>query len=274
MSFNGYLGGYPSSYHDNNPTDAYTADLLAAAQEEWNSHFVYGNIYQNLTSNAPIHFGYDSVGAETARKGNLYWYNNSFYEELCSGCSGQTWTLFDTQGAGGVSVPQVEYPTVQAYNNVLWGANTTLPSLSWNNYAAFIGVSGTNLLPKNWGTNNQAGGVGTGWSISGASTAYQNATSLSSHLTGFTSTNLSTTSTMPFNSTTWILNKDVAGSTAVPSAVCEMPVRFSYLPNLGYAVPRITNPNMGATDTVSEISSTMTTVGGNKHYNTRNSNCR
>ena len=273
MTFAGYLSGYPNSFHDLNTSDAYTADLLAAAQEEWNSHFVYGNIYQNLSSTAPIHFGYDTVGDETARKGNLYWYNNSFYEEQCSGCTGQAWTLFDTQGAGGNSVTQVEYPTVQAYNNVLWEANTTQPALTWNSYSAFIGVAGENLLPANWGTNNQTGGVGTGWSVADASSAYQNASNLSAHLTGFTSGNLTAASSMPFNATTWILNSDQPGSTAVPPAVCEMPVRFSYLPNLGYAVPRIASPNMGATDTVNEISGTMTTVGGSKHNNSRNSNC-
>jgi hypothetical protein len=274
MTFAGYLNGYPSSFHDLNVADTYTADLLAAAQEEWNSHFVYGNIYQNLSSTAPIHFGYDTAGDESARKGSLYWYNNSFYEELCSACSGQAWTLFDTQGANGQSVAQAEYPTVQVYNNVLWSASTPLPEFSWNNYSAFIGVAGANLLPANWGTNDQTGGIGTGWNISGASTAYQNATKLSTHLTGFTSGNLSTASSMPFDATTWILNSETPGSTAVPPAVCEMPVRFSYLPSLGYAVPRLVNPNMGATDTVPEIASTMTSVGGTRRYNTRNSNCR
>jgi Bacterial Ig-like domain (group 3) len=274
MTFSSYLNGYPNSFHDLNPTDAYTANLLAAAQEQWNSHFVYGNIYQNLSSYAPFHFAYDTVGAEAARKGNLYWYNNTFYEEACSSCGSQPLTLFDTLGANGVDVTQVEYPAVQAFNNILWMANPASPVFQWNNDTAFIGMAGTNLLTANWGTDNQAGGSGTGWTATPDSSAYQNASSLSAHLTGFTSSNLTTAGTMPFDSTTWILGSLVPGSEAVPSAVCEMPIRFAYLPSLGYAVPRVSNPNLGATDTVAETASTMTSVGGSSRYNTRNANCR
>lgn len=274
MTFSGYLHGYPSSFHDLNPSDAYTANLLAASQEQWNSHFVYGNIYQNLSSYAPFHFAYDTVGAEAARKGNLYWYNNTFYEQQCSSCSGQTLTLFDTLGANGVDVSQVEYPTVQVFNNILWMSNPSQPVFQWNNSTAFIGVAGSNLITANWGTNNTAGGSGTGWTATPDSSAYQNASSLSAHLTGFTSSNLTTASTIPFDSTTWILGGLVPGSEAIPSAVCEMPVRFVYLPSLGYAVPRVSNPNLGAADTVAETASTMTSVGGSARYNTRNSNCR
>ena len=253
----------------------YPADMVAAEQEAWNSHFMYGNIYLNSTSSVPIHFAYDQVGNEYARKGNLYWYNNTFYEKLCATCNGSNWTLFDTSGGGGNFYSQVEWNTVQAFNNIIWMDNPQLPIFHWNDHIGFIGVAGKNLLPTNWGNNDQTGTSNSGWDTShGTAVAYQNATNLASHLTGFNSNNLMTTSTIPFNTTSWALNSDVAGSTVVPQAICQMPARFSFLPNLGYAVPRIGSPNVGATDTVPELASMMTTLAGPQRNNTRYSNCR
>ena len=87
MSFDGFLSGGANSFHALYSKDTYPANRIAAEQEAWNSHFVYGNIYQNSTSAAPIHFSMDTTGGELARKGSLYWYNNTFYEKACSNCS-------------------------------------------------------------------------------------------------------------------------------------------------------------------------------------------
>jgi hypothetical protein len=274
MSFNGFLSGGANSYHALDPLDNYPADLIAAEQEAWNWHFVYGNIYQNSTASVPIHFSYDHDGGELSRKGNLYWYNNTFYETLCANCSGQIWALFDTTAGGGSYYPQTEFQTIQAYNNIVWMDDPTRPVFEWNNYTTFIGVAGKNLLPNSWGNNNQAGGSGTGWNTSPNSDAYQNATTMAAHLTGFNSTNLMTAGSIPFSATTWALNADVAGDLVVPSAVCEMPTRFAYLPSLSYAVPRLKAPNVGATDTSQEMAAAMTTIVGASRNNTRNSNCQ
>ena len=94
--------------------------MLAAEQEAWNSHFVYGNMYQNSVSVAPIHFSMDTFGGEQARKGSLYWYNNTFNERRCSGCSGQMCTMFDTSAGGGNYIAQTEFPKVQSYSNIIW----------------------------------------------------------------------------------------------------------------------------------------------------------
>ncbi len=139
MSFSGFLSGGANSFHALYNKDSYPADRIAAEQEAWNSHFVYGNIYQNSTSTAPIHFSMDTSGGELARKGSLYWYNNTFYEKACPSCSGP-WTLFDTSGGNGTYFPQVEFPTVQAYNNIVWMDNAATPVFQWNNYSAFIGI--------------------------------------------------------------------------------------------------------------------------------------
>jgi hypothetical protein len=53
-----------------------------------------------------------------------------------------------------------------------------------------------------------------------------------------------------------------------------MPTRFAYLPSLGYAVPRISIPNVGATDTASDTATQINAIAGGGRYNTRYSNCR
>jgi hypothetical protein len=274
MSFEAFLSGGANSIHALNASDTYPADLMAAEQEAWNWHFVYGNIYDNGSSYAPIHFSEDHNGGEPSRKGSLFWYNNTFHEKLCSNCSGQKWTLFDTSSGGGNFSSHVEWQTVQAYNNIIWMEDPTKPIFQWNNFNAFIGVAGKNLLTANWGTNDTTGGAGTGWNNDSNPQGYQGASNLGSHLTGFTSTNLMTASSMPFDVNTWILNSNTPGSMALPSAVCQMPTRFAYLPSLGYAVPRVSTPNVGATDTAAQTATQNNLVMSTGRINTRYSNCR
>ncbi len=192
MSFAAFLEGGQSSVHATYKQDVYPADRIAAEQEAWNSHFVYGNIYLNSSAAVPIHFSEDHDGGEQSRKGSLYWYNNTFYEKLCKQCSGQRWTLFDTSAGGGNFAPHVEYQTVQAFNNIIWFDDPAKPVFQWNNFTAFIGVAGKNLITAGWGSNDQRGGAGTGWVAEPNSLAYQNATNLTSHLTGFNNENLVT----------------------------------------------------------------------------------
>jgi hypothetical protein len=276
MAFENFLGGGAAgSIHGIYPSDTYPADLIAAEQEAWHSHFVYGNIYLDK-STFPIHFSEDQNGGEPSRKGSLYWYNNTFDSLLCAECTGQKWTLFDTSSGGGNFAAHVEYQTIQAFNNVIWMDDPTRPIFQWNNYTTFIGVAGKNLITANWGTNNQTAGAGpgSGWNTDVNPLAYQGATNIGSHLTGFNSTNLVPVSSMPFDANTFILSGVQAGGAAVPSAVCEMPVRFAFLPSLGYAVPRVAAPNIGATDTTAQTAAEMNQVAATGRYNTRYSNCR
>ena len=220
----------------------YSMDQLAAWQEAFNSHFAYGNIYINSSSLAPIHFAYDQSGSEPARKGNLFWYNNTFYETACPACSGQTFTLFDTSGGNGTYLPQTEFQTVQAVDNLIWMDSLGQPAFQWNNFDAFIGVGSTNLLPAGWGANTLQGTVGDGWNATGNAAAYQNAASLALHITGFSGNGTQATSSIPFDKNSLLLNTDFQGTSIMPAQTCEMPTRFSYLPFLGYALPRIVTP--------------------------------
>ena len=273
MSFAGFLNGGSNSFHALYTQDSYPADRIAAEQEAWNSHFVYGNIYQNSTSSAPIHFSMDTAGGELARKGSLYWYNNTFYQRACIACAPLSWTLFDTTGGNGTYYPQKEFQTVQAFNDIVWMDSVSKSPFQWNNYSAFLGIGGGNLLPSNWGSDLTTGGSGSGWSVNTGSDAYQNSLPLDLHLSGFGKSDIATTGSIPFDRTSWTLGSDITAVQTVPSAVCEMPARFAYLPNLGYAVPRTTTPNVGATDTVTETADLINQTAGSGRYNTRYSNC-
>ncbi|MCU1222817.1 MAG: hypothetical protein JWQ42_910 [Edaphobacter sp.] len=275
MSFDSFLANGAGSVHAIYPQDIYPADRIAAEQEAWNSHFVYGNIYENGASGVPIHFSEDHDGGEVSRKGSLYWYNNTFHEKVCAVCSGQRWSLFDTTSGGGNISPHVEFQTIQAFNNIIWIDDPAKPIFQWNDLSTFIGVAGKNLLPSGWGNNDQRGGPGTGWVADPFPQAYQNAPNLASHLTGFNNANLVTATSIPYDPNTWALKANMAGATAVPSAVCQMPTRFAFLPSLGYAVPRLAAPNVGATDTVAQTTTMMNLPVGTVTYNTRStSSCR
>lgn len=240
----------------------YSMDQIAAWQEAWNSHFAYGNIYVNSTSAAPIHFAYEWSAAEPARKGSLFWYSNTFYESLCSTCSSQLWTMFDTSAENGSYLSQTEFPTVQAFNNLVWMDSTTKPAFQWNNSDAFIGLGGNNLLSAGWGANTMQGGIGDGWNASVNSAAYQNAGHLALHVSGFDGSNIGTSPTNPVDKISWTLATPTVANATLPRAVCQMPTRFTYLPTLGYAIPRSASTNLGATDTASQTAASLSPVPG------------
>ena len=237
------------SYMPNARMGTFTPDGVAAWQEALHSEFVYGNTYLNGSSAEPIHLGYDTHGGETARKGDLFWYNNTFHQTACPGCGGQPWTLFDESGTSGMYQPQVEFTTVDAFNNLVW---TDVLPFEWNDFDGFIGLGGGNLLSAGWGADTLKGGVGDGWNAAVNPDAYQGAEDLALHVSGFTTADVKTATTMPFSGTTWLLSLAEPGTTAIPAAIGQMPTRFAYLPALGYAVPRVTNPNVGAEDTATQ----------------------
>lgn len=241
MSFASYLGSNPGNY---------SMDQLAAWQEAWNAHFVYGNLYRNTGTATPIHFGYDTNAGEPARKGDLFWYNNTFYQPVCQNCTGLM-TLFDQAGQNGAFLPQIEFPTVQAFNNIVW-TNPASFSFEWNDFAGFIGVGDSNLLAANWGANRLTGGPGDGWNSTAGASAYQGAANLASHVTGFTGSSTATASSHPFDRVSWLLGNARTGETNLPADICEMPTRFAFLPATGYAVARVASPNLGATDTTAQ----------------------
>ncbi len=232
--------------------ESYPPDRIVAMEEAFHSDAVYGNIFQNLGAITPIHYSRDHDYDEQDRSGSLLWYNNTFEQLECSTCADLKFTMFDTASGGDNIVPQTDFPSVQLYNSIFWLAHPGRPVFQWNDYVTFIGVAGNNLITAGWGTNRLTGGQGSGWNTQPKPTAYQHADNLAAHVKGFDAANLLTATDQPFDSRTWLLGNAVPAITKVPLAMCELPTRFAYLPELSYVVPRSDQINLGATDTAAQ----------------------
>ena len=225
-SFEGYLSGTANSYHSRNPGDEYTADLLAAAVEAHHADYVYGNTFVNTTSGVPVHYATDHGSLEDDRIGTLWFYSNSFYEPTTT--TYYSWNLFDTSGGGGDDFAEIEWPQVQAANNVFWMDSVKDPYFNWNERTNQFTTFGTNFLNASWGTGNMKGGNGTGWAAVTSKYAFQGASNVNDN---FGLSNLVDVSTAPFNETTFIPNAALINAgTALPASAPKLPIRFQYGP--------------------------------------------
>lgn len=247
---------YLTSFRVAEPRDTYTGDQLAAAQEAWhNSETVYGNIFQQGDSGA-IHFSGDNLGGYVLRSGKLDFYNNTANAVTSNG---YRFHWFDT-GDNGNNLPHYDWPTINVSNMVIGGfTDTASPYFSWNSQRdAFMNFSKV-LLPITWGSNvqnctdNSIGACdGTGWPYLSNTDAYFNGNAF--NVTG-AATFQGTSTLTPWNATTYQLITPVTG-TPLTGSQAMLPVRYQYLPNLGYAIPRTTVVNemtggvIGATDSV------------------------
>jgi hypothetical protein len=126
MSFLGYYytPSGSESFHTEYPADAYTPDMIAAADEAWHKAYAYGNIVNfgpnTPTSQAPIHFFGDQspYGDENTnppvRVGNLFDYNNTFYS-----VGGNSLHLVDTMQNQDNQI-RWEWPTLTLWNNAMY----------------------------------------------------------------------------------------------------------------------------------------------------------
>ena len=252
MSFQGFLYGGKATADDMfRGKEFYPPDRVVAMEEAFHSDAVYGNIFQNSGARTPIHYSRDHEFPEQDRSGTLYWYNNTFEELDCPNCGGK-FTMFDTASGGDNIYASTDFPVVQTYNSIFWLGHPGEPVFQWNNYLAFIGVAGNNLITAGWGSGRLIGGMGSGWNVQPRATAYQHADNLALHVKGFDSANLLTTATQPFDSRTWLLQNAVPAVSKLPDAMCKLPTRFAYLPALSYIVPRSDQLNLGATDTAAQ----------------------
>ncbi|HTX76037.1 MAG TPA: hypothetical protein VMD29_07530, partial [Terracidiphilus sp.] len=239
-TFVGYLGGGTGSYRYLYPTDAYTADLLAAAVEVHHADYVYGNTFVNASSEVPVHYSEDMETEDSNRLGTLWFFNNSFYEPENSNYG---WYAFDTAGAGGDDGPMVEWPQIQLINNVYWMDSPSAPYFSWNRETNQFTIFSRNVINSNWGSGNLAGGFGTGWSPTTSSYAFQGASNAADN-TGVS--NLVETSTDPFDVTTFVPNPILVNAgVTMPSGAPALPVRFQYGPS-AIQTPRTSPLTIGA----------------------------
>jgi len=225
-TFEGYLEGGSSSFHLIYPSDAYTADLLAAAVEAHHADYVYGNTFVNTTAEFAIHYFGDMGTLDNNRLGTLWFYSNSFYEPANTYWR---WFLFDTSGGGGGDYAAVEWPQIQALNNAIWMDSPTKPYFSWNKERNEFTTFGKNVVNSNWGTGAMAGGDGTGWASGTSPYVFQGASN-SADTTGIS--NLIGVSTEPFDVTTFApMPALINAGASLPAVAPKLPVRFQYGPS-------------------------------------------
>ena len=233
-TFEGYLGGGSNSYLAIYPKDAYTADLLAAAVEAHHADYVYGNTFVNSTAGVPIHYSTDHGSLENDRIGTLWFYNNSFYEPVCNGCQNYRWYMFDTSAGGGNNCREIEWPQIQAWNNAIWMVSPKKPYFFWNRVTTQFTVFGRNIVNSNWGTDNLAGGDGTGWTLSTNPYAFQGASNAADNA-GISK--LVGVSAAPFDLTTFVPNPVLVNAgISLPASGPRLPVRFQFGPS---ATPQV-----------------------------------
>ena len=225
-SFESYLHGAEKSYLSLYPKDRYGADMLAAAVEAHHGDYVYGNTFVNTTAVVPIHYATDQCGLENDRIGTLWFYNNSFYEP-----TGKYWRwfMFDTTAGGGNDCPEIEWPQIKVYNNAIWMESPRKPYFYWNSEINEFTTFGKNVINANWGSEDPAGGDGTGWGTKASPHAFQRASNNADN-TGMS--NLIGVSAAPFDLTTFAPTSALinAGASLPPSAP-RLPVRFQYGPS-------------------------------------------
>jgi hypothetical protein len=177
----------------------------------------------------PIHYATDQGSLENDRIGTLWFYSNSFYEPVCDGCPNYRWYIFDTSGGGGNSFAEIEWPQIQAMNNAIWMDSPTEPYFYWNRQNTEFTTFGKNIVNTNWGTDNMAGGDGTGWATATSAYAYQGASNTAGN-SGVS--NLSGVSAAPFNESTFVPNAVLVNAgTSMPATAPKLPVRFQYGPS-------------------------------------------
>lgn len=266
MSFLGYYytPSGSTSFHNASPTDGYTPDLIAAADEAWHKAYAYGNIINmgpnTPNSQAPIHFFGDQgqyVDVNTnppVRVGDLFDYSNTVYSP-----GGNTLHLVDTMQNQDNQF-RWEWPTLTLWNNAIY-----LGPINTVGYQAFqmstlrsdIFNLGPNWLSSNWGTNdltcaNNSVNLcsGTGWPYQTETTQYMDGSNLPAHVSGLS--NLITGgTTVPFSLTNFAPTSGgglVGAGAALPASISNMPVRFQITAPSYALTPRTSPLTLGAHD--------------------------
>jgi hypothetical protein len=262
MSFLGYYYT-PSgnlSFHSTYPGDAYTPDMIAAADEAYHKAYVYGNIINygpnTPTVQAPIHY-FGDQGAypdpntdPPVRAGNLFAYNNTFYS-----VGSNSLHLVDTQ-QNGDNEQRVEWPALTMWNNAVFIGNLNNSggqAFQWSTLRSDVFTFGPNWISSNWGTNDltcSAGYscTGTGWPYQMETTQYMDGANLPGHVSGVANI-ITGGSTLPFSTSTWAATSGgglVGAGAPLPTSVSNMPVRLQLS---GYALKPRTSPfTLGAHD--------------------------
>jgi hypothetical protein len=154
--------------------------------------------------------------------------------------------LFDTTAGGGSGdFPEIEFPLIEAHNNVLWMDDPSNPYFFWNEKTNQFTNFGVNAVNSNWGTSNMAGGIGTGWASGVSPYAFQGASNM---LDVLGVGNLKGVSSQPFDLLTFLPGASLVNAGAsLPANAPKLPVRFRFGPS-AVSVMRLQPLTMGAVE--------------------------
>jgi len=270
MSFLGYYytPAGSTSYHNLYPSDAYTPDMIAAADEAWHKAYAYGNVF-NMgpgapSSQAPIHFFGDQspyTDQNTnppVRVGDLFDYSNTFYFAGGTAAGGPpNFNFVDTMQNQDNQI-RWEWPTITIWNNAIFSGPLNISSnqgFQWSTLRTDTYNFGPNWISSNWGTNtqtctNSTCWAGTGWPWYTETTSYMDGANLAGHIGGFSSVIVGGT-TPPFSTTTFIPTSGgglVGAGAPLPASISNMPVRFQMTAPSYVLTPRTAPLTLGAHD--------------------------
>ncbi len=141
--------------NEGEPIDATRLAQVQAAERAYRSTFVYGNFFNHIGSKSVagslVHYGWDN-DPELARKGHLYFYNNSVSIRQDRDDSWR-FRLFDMRLYSETAPVTPAQERVEAFNNIIYFANET--SGAQAAYLCMGNNSGTVNLGVNW--------ISTGW---------------------------------------------------------------------------------------------------------------
>jgi len=269
MSFLGYYyaPAGSTSFAASYPSDAYTPDMIAAADEAWHKAYAYGNIVNfgpNVSSSdAPIHFFGDQspyTDQNTnppVRVGDLFDYSNTFYSIGGGTSSPPNFNLVDTMQNQDNQI-RWEWPSLTIWNNAIYVGQmdpTANQGFQMSTLRSDVYNFGPNWLSSTWGNNDQSctnSGcwAGTGWPWYQETTEYMDGGNLPAHITG--ASNLITGgTTVPFSTTNFIPTAGgglVGAGAALPASISNMPVRFQMTAPNYMLTPRTKPLTLGAHD--------------------------
>jgi hypothetical protein len=249
ITFEKYIGDGLPGYGD-----TAGANVIAAYQESFQKDFIYGNEMFGTSSEAAVHYAGDQgTPGLFNRNGVLHFFSNTLDDAQI---------IFDNGFAGnGLNTyfPQ----RVSARNNILWARTVSWTGLLHMSFAEFSPIildATTNLMRS--GTfsistpilgDTWSNGTATGWpSECDGSCLWPLSVPLQTHLYGLTAANYLSTSTQPYDATTFV---PPSGSAAIGAGTelsgnpeSYMPVRWQFSVATGALTPRLDPLTIGASD--------------------------
>jgi Chitobiase/beta-hexosaminidase C-terminal domain len=234
--------------------DTAGANVIAAYQESEQKDFVYGNEMLGTSAQSQIHYAYDQDqdGLQN-RNGILYFYSNTLDNAQIIFDNG-----FQTSGTDSYFQSRVD-----ARNNILWASTVAwsgVIQMEFAQYATIILDATTNLMQSGTFTITTPilgavwqDGTTEGWpSICDGPCPWPLTVPLNTHLYGLSAANYLTTSTQPYNATTFVPPSGSpaigAGTALTGNPLAYMPVRWQYYVATGSLIPRVDPLTIGAAD--------------------------